>query len=148
MTDIVDLTAQVVSAYVSHNAVPREDVPAFIRAVYAALSPEVPKAAPRGEPAVDPKESVFDDVIISLEDGKPYKTLKRHLTALGMTPEQYRAKWDLPPAYPMIAPNYSEKRSALAKTAGLGKKSDVAQTTEQDGTVTTIRPRGRPRKVA
>jgi len=149
MTDIIDLTAEVVAAYFANASVSREDVPAFIRAVYDAFSKPVVfeehKTALRGEPAVDPEKSVFDDVIISLEDGRPYKMLKRHLTVLGMTPEQYRAKWGLPTTYPMVAPKYSEKRSQVAKEAGLGRKL----TSDGENVVTPIaRPRGRPRKAA
>lgn len=80
------------------------------------------RLAPKSGPAVDPKKSVTDDFIISLEDGKPYKMLRRHLAKRGMTPEDYRAKWGLPESYPMTAPSYSVHRSQMAKDLGLGKK--------------------------
>jgi predicted transcriptional regulator len=119
--------AQIVSAHVSHNAVSPAALPGGIQAVYAALSGlGVEKAAPsngrRPAPAVPPKKSVFPDYIVCLEDGKKLKMLKRHLkTAYGMTPEQYRERWGLPPTYPMTAPNYTAQRSALAKSFGLGR---------------------------
>lgn len=121
----VELTADVVSAYVSHNPVPSADLPSLINEVYAALvsagAREVEPAALR--PAVPIKRSVTPDYIISLEDGKKFKSLKRHLmTRYGMTPEDYRAKWGLPADYPMVAPNYAAARSALAKSTGLGRK--------------------------
>ncbi|MER9791723.1 MucR family transcriptional regulator [Mesorhizobium sp. M0213] len=124
---LIELTADVVSAYVSNNPVPVGELPALIGQVHAALKgttggvvserPEVLK------PAVPIKKSVTPDYIISLEDGKKFKSLKRHLsTHYGLTPDEYRAKWGLPADYPMVAPNYAAARSALAKTMGLGRK--------------------------
>jgi predicted transcriptional regulator len=127
-TDVlIELTADVVSAYVSNNPVPVGELPALIGQVYAALkgtvgnvSAEMPEAL---KPAVPIRKSVTPDYIISLEDGKKFKSLKRHLsTHPGLTPDEYRAKWGLPADYPMVAPNYAAARSALAKTMGLGRK--------------------------
>lgn len=125
---LIELTADVVSAYVSNNPVPAGELPALIGQVHAALrgtangaTPEKPEAL---KPAVPIKKSVTPDYIISLEDGKKFKSLKRHLsTRYGLTPDEYRAKWGLPADYPMVAANYAAARSALAKTMGLGRKS-------------------------
>ena len=125
---LIELTADVVSAYVSNNPVPVADLPALIGQVHAALkatagssvSAEEPEAL---KPAVSIKKSVMADYIICLDDGKKFKSLKRHLsTHYGLTPDEYRAKWGLPADYPMVAPNYAATRSALAKTMGLGRK--------------------------
>lgn len=121
--DLVGLTADVVSAYLSQNQIQVSEIPALIDGVHAAFarlgSPATPEIV-RPEPPVPIKKTVTPDAIISLEDGKPYKTLKRHLTGRGLTPQQYREKWGLPADYPMAAPNYSAKRSELAKAIGLG----------------------------
>src|SRR3712207_1793878 len=115
-----ELAADLVSAYVSHNALPAADLPSLIRAVHTALSQvgsgkaEQPKPAPR--PPVPIRKSITPDHLISLEDGKPYRSLTRHLAKRGLTPEAYRAKWGLPPSYPMVAPNSSQRRSELAKS--------------------------------
>ena len=104
---------------------PVGDLPALIKSVYATLVyPEAPTPEPeKREPAIPIKRSVFADHIVCLEDDKKLKTLKRHLhTACGLTPEQYRTKWGLPANYPMVAPNYAERRSTLAKAIGLGRK--------------------------
>ena len=125
--DLIDLAADIVSAYVSNNAVTSADLPALIADVHRALSNtqmglNQPEPEPL-KPAVNPKKSVFPDYIVCLEDGKKLKMLKRHLmTAYGMTPEEYRAKWGLKPDYPMVAPNYAAKRQELAKKIGLGRK--------------------------
>ena len=122
-TNMVDLAADIVSAYVSHNSVQTSDLPALIDAVHSALSNvgKPPSEAPRGEPAVPVKKSITPDHLISLFDGKKYKSLKRHLrTSHNMTPQEYREFWNLPPDYPMVAPNYAKARSELAKTMGLG----------------------------
>jgi len=122
-TNMVDLAADIVSAWVSHNSIQTSDLPALIGAVHSALS-NVGKPlseAPRGEPAVPVKKSITPDHLVSLFDGKKYKSLKRHLrTSHNMTPQEYRAFWNLPPDYPMVAPNYAKARSELAKTMGLG----------------------------
>ncbi len=126
-SELVHLTADVVSAYVSNNAVGADDLPGLIGDVFEALSKAAVKAAkpPKEElkPAVPIKKSVTADHIICLEDGKKFKSLKRHLrTRYNMTPEQYREKWGLSPDYPMVAPNYAKRRSALAKKMGLGQR--------------------------
>ena len=124
----IELTAEIVSAYVSNNPVPAAELPAFIASVHSALvtlgTPSAPEPEKAQKPAVNPKKSVFPDYIISLEDGKHYKSLKRHLMAnFGLTPEEYRIKWGLPSDYPMVAPSYAAARSALAKQMGLGRKA-------------------------
>ena len=121
--DILALTAQIVSAHVSNNAVAAGDLPALIQDVFRSLSGiGLPAPAPeRPEPAVPIKKSIFADYIVCLEDGKKLKMLKRHLQAsFGMSPEQYRARWGLAADYPMVAPNYAAVRSNLAKQIGLG----------------------------
>ena len=122
---LLGLTVQIVSAHCAHNNVPANSIPPLIQQVYATLrglGPE-PVAAEQREPAVPIKRSVFPDYIICLEDGKKLKMLKRHLqTAYNMSVDQYREKWGLPPNYPMVAPNYAEHRSSLAKKIGLGRK--------------------------
>jgi predicted transcriptional regulator len=117
------LTAEIVSAYVANNSVQAENLPALIESVHAAMvllgAPPVAEAHP---PAVNPKKSVHDDYIVCLEDGKKFKSLKGHLMSHhGLTPEEYRAKWDLPAGYPMAAPSYATMRSELAKKIGLGR---------------------------
>lgn len=120
------LTADIVSAYVSNNAVPVNELPALIDRVNAALVSLSAAAQPAEEqqkPAISVKKSVTSDYIICLEDGKKFKSLKRHLmTHHGMTPEEYREKWNLPRDYPMVAPAYAAARSTLAKEMGLGRK--------------------------
>lgn len=120
------LTSQIVSAHVSHNNVNADALPHLINAVYQSLrginqltAIIVPDKRP--EPAVSPRRSVFPEYIVCLDDGKKLKMLKRHLkTSYGLTPEQYRERWNLPPDYPMVAPNYAKQRSRLAKQIGLG----------------------------
>lgn len=125
--ELVELTADVVSAYVANNPVPVTGLPDLIASVHASLSGiGQPEAQPAAElvPAVNPKKSVFPDYLICLEDGKRFKSLRRHLNVdFGLSPEEYRTKWNLPHDYPMVAPNYSATRSALAKAAGLGVKA-------------------------
>jgi predicted transcriptional regulator len=123
----IGLTASIVSAYVSNNSVPTQDLPALINQVHSALTRvstgqgDLPSEPLR--PAVSVKRSITPDHIVCLEDGKKFKSLKRHLrTQYGMTPEQYREKWSLPPDYPMVAPNYAAARSQLAKQMGLGQQ--------------------------
>ena len=123
----IELTASIVSAYVSNNSVPAQDLSALINQVHAALtrvsSGQGESAAEPLKPAVSVKKSISADYIVCLEDGKKFKSLKRHLrTQYNMTPEQYREKWSLPPDYPMVAPNYAMARSALAKQMGLGQQ--------------------------
>ena len=123
---VLELVAQIVSAHCSNNTVAPDRLPALIQQVHAALvavvQPET-LVVDKPVPVVHPRKSVFPDYIVCLEDGQKLKMLKRHLhAAFGMTPEQYRARWELPPEYPMVAPNYAERRSGLAKKIGLGRK--------------------------
>ena len=126
--DLLDVTAQIVSAYVGRNEVKPDELPDLIKSVYETvtdLSAETAQrqAGPKPIPAIPVDESVTDDFIYSLEDGQPYKSLKRHLKAkYNMTPEEYREKWDLPQDYPMVAPAYARERSELAKKSGLGRQ--------------------------
>jgi predicted transcriptional regulator len=123
----IELTAKIVSAYVSNNTVAASDIPALINQVHAALARV---SGDGGEatveplkPAVSVKKSITPEHIVCLEDGKKFKSLKRHLrTQYNMTPEQYRDKWNLPADYPMVAPNYAAARSQLAKQMGLGQQ--------------------------
>ena len=125
--ELLELTTTVVAAYVANNNVPPSDLVDLIASTYSALaklgSAPAPVPAPALVPAVPIRKSVTPDAIICLEDGKSFKSLKRHLnTAYGLTPEDYRKKWGLPVDYPMVAPAYAEARSALAKSMGLGRK--------------------------
>ena len=123
--DLLALTTEIVAAHVSNNSTPVSDLPQLIQEVYRTLSSvgTVPVALERPQPAVPVKKSVTPDYIICLEDGKKLKMLKRHLkTAYNMTPEEYRDRWGLPADYPMVAPNYAQHRSSLAKKIGLGTK--------------------------
>jgi predicted transcriptional regulator len=125
--NFIDLTANIVSAYVSNNPTPASDIPALIGQIHAAL---LRVSAGRAEtplepakPAVSVKKSMTAEYLVCLEDGKHFKSLKRHLrTQYNMTPEQYREKWNLPADYPMVAPNYAVARSQLAKKMGLGQQ--------------------------
>jgi predicted transcriptional regulator len=123
---LTDMTAKIVGAYVMNNSVNATDLPRLIADVHSALGglgaaavEEVPELVP----AVSIKKSITPDFLICLDDGKRFKSLKRHIGQLGMTPAEYRQKWNLPGDYPMVAPNYSAVRSGLAKTNGLGRKS-------------------------
>lgn len=126
--NLIDLAADIVSAYVSNNTVATGDLPGLISEVYAALQRTSSGVAPEPQPeplkpAIPIKKSVTPDYIVCLEDGKKFKSLKRHLrTQYGVTPEEYREKWGLPPDYPMVAPNYAQARSDLAKKMGLGQQ--------------------------
>jgi len=122
--DILKLVTEIVTAYVSRNAVAAEDLPNVIKSVHATLGgiQGAGSGAPTRAPAVPVKKSVTPDYIVCLEDGKKLKMLKRYLRAQhGLTPEAYRAKWNLPADYPMTAPNYAARRSEFAKQIGLGK---------------------------
>jgi predicted transcriptional regulator len=127
-TSCILLTANIVSAYVSNNTVSSAEIPALITQVYSALmrvSTVTAVAAPAGPlmPAVPIKRSIKPEYLICLEDGKKFKSLKRHLhSQYQMTPDQYRAKWNLPDNYPMVAPKYAAVRSQLAKQMGLGQQ--------------------------
>lgn len=127
--DLVGLTADIVSAYVSQNPLPAAGLPDLIASIHSSLSGlGQPSGAPqpKQEPAINPKRSVTPDYITCLEDGKKFKSLKRHLALhYGLTPDEYREKWGLKPDYPMVAPNYAAQRSTLAKAAGLGRKPQL-----------------------
>jgi predicted transcriptional regulator len=136
----IELAADIVSAFVSNNSVPSADLPNLIASVHSALqsvgNPAPAQAETRYEPAVPIKKSITPDTIISLIDGKRYKSLKRHLTGHGLTPALYRERYGLPSDYPMVASAYAARRSELAKAAGLGqqrrntaaKKADTSET--------------------
>jgi predicted transcriptional regulator len=126
--DYVALAAEVVSAFVGHNSLPVSELPGLITSVHAALikisgGSSAPSAAEPEvlTPAVPVRKSVTPDYIVCLDDGRKFKSLKRHLASLGMTPDQYRSKWGLAADYPMVASNYAATRSALAKKIGLGQ---------------------------
>lgn len=149
---LTGLTATIVGAYVSRNAVPAADLPGLITAVHGALAGLGRPAEPAAEPLVPPvpiKRTVTPDAIISLEDGKPYRTLKRHLAGRGLTPDAYRQKWGLPADYPMVAAAYAAQRSELAKAAGLGQsRREPAAERRASLAPQEKRPVGRPRKEA
>ena len=124
-TELLTLTADIAAAYVSNNTVQASDVPSVIQTIYRALAGVGAAAAPTPEPqkpAVPIKKSITPEYLVCLEDGRKFKSLKRHLrTKYNMSPEDYRAKWNLPKEYPMVAPNYARARSELAKQMGLGQ---------------------------
>jgi len=125
--NLIELTAEIVSAFVSTHPVAAGDLPGLINQVHSALyrtaTGTIEPEKEELKPAISVKKSVTPDYIVCLEDGKKFKSLKRHLrTHYDLTPEQYREKWDLPADYPMVAPNYAKARSALAKEMGLGQK--------------------------
>ena len=130
-----NLTGEVVTSYLANNSVRSDDLPGLIRTVHDALTNlGQPAIEPAAEPLVKPvsvKKSVHNDYLISMEDGKQYKSLKKHLAGRGLTPAGYRAKWDLPYNYPMTAPGYSWRRSKIAKSVGLGRRRSVAAATQE-----------------
>lgn len=139
------LTAQIVAAHVAHNKLEGTDVSALIGTVHRTLAAlgKAPVEPEHPEPAVPIKKSVFPDYIVCLEDGKKLKMLKRHLkTAYNMTPEQYREKWGLSREYPMVAPNYAEHRSSLAKKIGLGRRPAAEAVVPEEAPARPVR-RGR-----
>jgi predicted transcriptional regulator len=123
----IELAAEIVAAFVSNNPLPKGELPSLIQAVHMAvvsLAEGLETAEPQieaKEPAVPIRKSITPEFLICLDDGKRFKSLRRHLAGLGLTPEQYREKWTLPSDYPMVAPNYAAQRSALAKQIGLGQ---------------------------
>ena len=125
-SEVIEMTSDIVSAYVGNNSVAASDLPALIQSIHRALSgisqgSDVQEPAPK-EPAVPVRRSITPDHLVCLEDGRKFKSLKRHLrTKYNMSPEEYRAKWGLPKDYPMVAPNYAKARSDLAKQMGLGQ---------------------------
>lgn len=123
----IEAMTKLVTAFISNNSLPKADLPALIETIHDALTSlsaggeaTTPKEEPK-EPAVSIRKSITPEYLICLEDGKHFKSLKRHLTAHGLTPEKYRTKWNLPSNYPMVAAKYSASRSAFAKAIGLGK---------------------------
>ena len=145
----------IVSAFVSHNAVPASEITSLLTGVYGTLTTlaggggGTAQAGGEERPQLTSaqiKKSITPDALVSFEDGRQYKSLKRHLATRGMTPEQYREKWGLPSTYPMTAPNYSAQRSELAKKLGLGQQRRSGQQTAQ--ATETKAPRGRKRKAA
>ena len=125
-SDPIELATEIMVAFVANNAVPRADLPALFEGLHSALKrladggEVAPAAIDPPAPAVSIRKSVTPDYLICLDDGKRFKSLRRHLATLGMTPEQYRAKWNLPSTYPMVAPNSTARRSAFAKNIGFG----------------------------
>jgi predicted transcriptional regulator len=127
-SDPIGLAAEIVAAFVTRNSLPRPELPVLIQSVHAALTkiasgavtPDTAELA-AAAPAVTVRKTITPDYLICLDDGRKFKSLRRHLAGLGMTPEQYRAKWNLPNDYPMVAPNYAAQRSELAKKIGLGQ---------------------------
>jgi predicted transcriptional regulator len=149
----IELCADIVSAYVSNNSVPAADLPSLLQSVHAALTrtAQDQREEPKAElvPAVSVRKSITPDAIICLEDGKSFKSLKRHLrTTYDMTPEQYRAKWNLPADYPMVAPNYAQARSELAKTMGLGQQRKKGKASVEAATEAAAPAKGRRTKNA
>lgn len=148
---LLGLTAQIIAAHVAHNPVPATDLPELIAAVHGALAQQLTNpaaepaaaaapAAKQAAPAV-PKRTIYPDYIICLEDGRKLKTLKRHLrSTYDLSPEQYREKWGLPADYPMVAPSYAERRSALAKEIGLGRKPGETKSRKPAETPKPARP--------
>ena len=156
-SNYIELAADIVSAFVSNNSVTTADLPALIGSVHAALqgagNPAKQQEQVKPTPAVPIKKSITRDFLISLEDGKRYKSLKRHLTGRGLTPEQYREKWGLARDYPMVAPNYAAKRSELARSMGLGQQRKgmtrmAAKTAATSSKVAEAAPKKRGRKKA
>jgi predicted transcriptional regulator len=132
--EVIALTGEIVAAFVSHNSLRPTELPALIQSVHDGLvrlmTGQATPSAPEPEaaaPAVSIRKSITPDYLICLDDGLKFKSLRRHLSVLGMTPEQYRAKWRLPSDYPMVAANYAAQRSALAKKIGLGQSRGPAK---------------------
>jgi predicted transcriptional regulator len=152
--DYIELAADIVSAFVSNNSVPAADLPALIASVHGALqnvgSPAKAPEAPKYEPAVPVKKSVTPDAIISLIDGKRYKSLKRHLNKHGLLPQEYRQRYGLPADYPMVAASYAAKRSELAKSLGLGqqRRKTASKSAATSEAVADKAPKKRGRKKA
>jgi predicted transcriptional regulator len=149
----IELAAEIVAAFVANNSLPIAELPALIRSTHAALerlasgpvdtAPQLEKK----EPAVSIRKSITPDFLVCLDDGKKFKSLRRHLATLGMTPDQYRAKWGLPSDYPMVAPNYAAARSQLAKQSGLGQLRKNAAPAKKAMAAAPSK-RGRPAKAS
>jgi predicted transcriptional regulator len=149
--NLSELTADIVAAFVANNALPIAELPALIQSVHAALAQLASGSvisAPlveKKEPAVSIRKSITPDYLVCLDDGKKFKSLRRHLAGLGLTPDEYRAKWSLPADYPMVAPNYAAQRSELAKRSGLGQMRKNAAPRQKAATAEPGK-RGRPAK--
>ena len=151
-SDPIGLAAEILSAFVSNNAVTAGELPALFEGLHATLKrladgrEVAPAVIDTQEPAVSIRKSITPDYLICLEDGKQFKSLRRHLTALGMTPHQYRQKWQLPADYPMVAANYAAQRSEMAKKIGLGQNRKKAIVVPP--AIASERKTGRRRKAA
>src|ERR1019366_5178803 len=147
----IELTADIVAAFVANNALRIADLPSLIQSVHAALaqlasgSVILAPVEEKKEPAVSIRKSITPDFLVCLDDGKKFKSLRRHLSTLGMTPDQYRAKWSLSSDYPMVAPNYAAARSEMAKRSGFGQKRKNAAPRQKASTAAPTK-RGRPAK--
>jgi predicted transcriptional regulator len=146
--ELVELTSEIVSAYVANNKVSSSELPEVIAAVHSALrglDEKKPAEPEKLVPMMPIKKTITPDFLISLEDGRRYKSLKRHLSGRGLSPAEYREKWSLPKDYPMVAPNYAKQRSELAKALGLGQQRRK-KAEEVDAPVADApKRRGRPR---
>lgn len=136
--DLLEKTSEILAAYVAHNVVPAEELPALIQRTYAALNMagrgDVVEAEPPQKPAIPVRRSIGPDYLVCLEDGRKLKMLKRYLRInYDMSPEQYRAKWNLSADYPMVAPNYAKMRAEMARSIGLGRKGRQTRGGNQDG---------------
>jgi len=149
----IELAAEIVAAFVANNSLPISELPALIHSVHAALtgvasgSANAAPAVEKKEPAVSIRKSITPDYLVCLDDGKKFKSLRRHLATLGLTPDEYRAKWGLAADYPMVAPNYAAQRSELAKRSGLGQlRKSAAAPPAKKAASAVPRKRGRPAK--
>lgn len=144
--ELAELTSEIVSAFVSNNKLTASELPEIIATVHSALRSLGEKKAPEPErltPIVPIKKTITPDYLISLEDGRRYKSLKRHLSGRGLTPAEYREKWGLARDYPMVAPNYAKQRSELAKALGLGQQR--RKKAEKPAEAPAPKRRGRPK---
>ncbi len=127
-SNAIEMAAEIIAAFVANNPLPKAELPALIQAMHTTVArlEDEPKGAPAPvepkAPAVPIRRSITPEFLICLEDGKRFKSMRRHLAGLGLTPDQYREKWNLPADYPMVAPNYAAQRSAMAKQIGLGRR--------------------------
>ena len=149
----IELTAEIVAAFVANNSLPIAELPGLIHATHTALErlasglADTALQEEKKEPAVSIRKSLTPDFLVCLDDGKKFKSLRRHLASLGMTPDQYRDKWGLPSDYPMVAPNYSAARSELAKQSGLGQIRKNAAPAKKASAAAPSK-RGRPAKAS
>jgi predicted transcriptional regulator len=148
----IELAAEIVAAFVANNSLPISELPALIHSVHAALtgvasgSASAAPSVEKKEPAVSIRKSITPDYLVCLDDGKKFKSLRRHLATLGLTPDEYRSKWGLAADYPMVAPNYAAQRSELAKRSGLGQLRKSAAAPAKKAASAAPRKRGRPAK--